>query len=119
MIRRYLICFLAALISLQSVVVMADVHELHQINDHPASYEHPYQDHTQVALLDVENQTISHQTTINPPDCHHCCHCHGSTMILGTSYFASVNATLNLRLLAYRMDYRSHISFPDNPPPIG
>lgn len=118
--RRYLICFLAILIALQSVVAVADVHKFHQSGAQHLSFEHEHQGDAQASLADMDKSPAeSKDRAIYQPDCHHCCHCHGSSHIFLISR-QDVSASLYQRgaISDYRSRYHSHIGFPENPPPI-
>ncbi len=82
----YLRSFLAIIILLQSLAVVADAHQFHQSTDqHDVLAEHS---HEQGAVLELSD---------NPPadslDCHHCCHCHssgGSALPMSAAYVGLV-----------------------------
>lgn len=118
MIRHYLKYLLATLIALQSVVVMADVHQVHQSGVEHLTLEHEHRQNVQFQLTGVDRQTQD-PGSIEQLDCHHCCHCHGSShLFFNGDQQSSDHVLLRDDVLEYHMDYRSHIAFPDNPPPI-
>jgi len=119
MIRHYLMCLLATLIALQSVAVMADVHQVHQTGTEHLTFEHEHKQNVQLQQAGVDQQTQD-PGSINPLDCHHCCHCHGSSpLFFNADQHSSEHVFMHGHVLEYHVDYRSHIAFPDSPPPIG
>ncbi|MAM87201.1 MAG: hypothetical protein CME36_07820 [unclassified Hahellaceae] len=117
-IRRFVSFFLAALIALQSVLAIADVHKAHQSGANHLKFEHEHKVNNQPQLADAVSQNLE-IGAVSQLDCHHCCHCHGSSpMFLADEQLTSDLVYLRGELLEYRVDYRSHIAFHDNPPPI-
>jgi hypothetical protein len=122
MFRRYLSCFLAMLIALQSVVVMADAHQLHQL-----SSEHQRSGDVR-GLMDVSSMTdvelnkqseASRQLNSSPENCHHNCHCQCMPhLYLFGNQISLVNIVLGSELTDYNFTYLSYTGSADNPPPI-
>ena len=118
MIRHFYIYFLAAVIAMQSVAVMADVHTLHQPDSNHLSFEDKQPENSQT-LLQTDKEKFN-TNTINISDCHHCCHCHGSAhMFINGSQSSLVHSHLYSEVdISSTIDYRSHIIPTVNPPPI-
>lgn len=119
MLRRALIYFLTTLIALQSVMVIADAHQLHQSGEDHLSFNHDHavDDGSMIAVesdkrLDALIGAVGH-------DCHHCCHCHGvsAAFLAGSALHVFVESAVNF-LPSYRFSYASIHNSPDNPPPI-
>ena len=62
MLKKYLSLILALLIALQSMAVIADNYQIHQINNKHSEFQH---------LTSVNNNNPAQEHSI---DCH-CCHC--------------------------------------------
>lgn len=118
MFRHCCVLFLVVLIAVQSVVAVADVHKAHQSGTEHLNFDHEHQKDSQTPLPEIVQQP-SDNNIVYQLDCHHCCHCHGASHLFLIGYH-SISATLSLSddLLAFYMSYRSHIIFPENPPPI-
>lgn len=76
MIKRWFMMVMALVIALQSVAVVADVHQFHQSGTQHLEFKHLQQP------TDTDNDSqLSTQAPDKPGqpvyDCHHCCHCHG------------------------------------------
>lgn len=80
MILRHLACLLILLIATQSAIAVADAHKLHQ-----SGFEHLKFDHSH-SPFDNTDYSIAKQLSDLPSqssdDCHHCCHCHGSMVLI-------------------------------------
>jgi len=118
MIRHAITYLMIALITVQSVVAVADAHQLHQSGTEHLTFEH---DHDQL----IENLQPEQKINIDNPaggtnlDCHHCCHCHGTGHIFFGSAPSSLPTTdLGSTLSGYQFHYSSYQGSPDNPPPI-
>lgn len=119
MIRDYLIYCLMSLIALQSVVAMADVHQLHQSGTEHLAFDHEHNsNHAQ--LTSDETRNSKDQTNSQHLDCQHCCHCHHGKIHL----FLEVTGApyeffqLSRDLSEIQFTYISYRASPDNPPPI-
>jgi hypothetical protein len=118
MIRQYLTYLLTALIALQSVAAVADVHQFHQSGTEHLAFEHEHD------LADTESHKFSDETptnseSTNPFDCHHCCHCHGMAhFYLGAIQESLMENKRTEQISNYWFVYLSHQSSPDTPPPI-
>jgi hypothetical protein len=80
-IRRYLTCLLAVLITVQSVIVMADTHSLHQIGEEHIKFAHSPQSDADLTLTTELSDVSDHDIA----DCNHCCHCHGQNLVIPTN----------------------------------
>ena len=104
MIRRYIACLLALLIALQSVSAMAESHELYK-----AGVEHLELDHFHVSS-DTENSLVNKPSPENSStllsDCEHCCHCHGSVVLIG-SIFQLTELALEKKQPDYQLNLTS------------
>lgn len=94
--RTFISLLMAFLIAIQSIVVMADVHQFHQTGN----------SHKELSKLD-KRTGAKHQSDVVGPlfdnsagavkDCPHCCHCHGQislALVFTVSYFASLQTTV-------------------------
>ena len=81
MYRYHLTCFLALLIALQSVLVIADTHELSQIN---SVHVEPKHAHELFSSKDKSHISEQKGATFEQffDDCQHCCHCHGHASLV-------------------------------------
>ncbi len=73
MIKQLIHYCLIAIILLQSVATVADVHQSHQSGAEHVSFEHEHDEHGHSY---TPGEAIDH-TQSQELDCHHCCHCHG------------------------------------------
>ena len=92
MIRRAISYLLITLIALQSVVAMADAHQLHQTGTEHLEFEHSHQPGDTESDKQLSKQA-SEKSGQPLYDCHHCCHCHGhgSVVLIGaTSHLADL-----------------------------
>lgn len=119
MMNRHAITYLLiALIAVQSVVTVADAHQLHQSGTEHLTYDH---EHDQPTYNSQGEQEIETSATLGStcPDCHHCCHCHGMAhFFLGSGSDSMLEIDLDSILSGYQFHYSSYQSPPDNPPPI-
>ncbi|HBR97263.1 MAG TPA: hypothetical protein DD979_07775 [Gammaproteobacteria bacterium] len=107
MFRRCLAYLIITLISLQSVVAMADMHGLQSTLD---TREIHLYEHTHHA----DNSDVA-----QPSDCNHCCHCHAiGHYLIQTQGLAFASRHATLTLASNYFSYRSHNASPDTPPPI-
>ena len=127
MIRKWVSYLLILLIALQSVAAIADAHQLHQAGSEHLTFEHPHDANTQNQPApeqdehDFRQQQLESLTdnSSSQYDCHHCCHCHGSSQI----FIDPSNATLMPLSLgncsaALNISYLSNLLSPDLRPPI-
>ena len=116
MIRQILSRLLAVLIALQSVIAVADVHQLHQSdNQHIGIYlEH------QVPEAQFEfGDSAANNDVVALDDCQHCCHCHGVCHPFVSTAQIVLEAIASGSILSlYQSSSPSHQASPDNPPPI-
>jgi len=116
LLRKYLSCFLVALIALQSVVVAADNHQFHQSDQRHLEFNHS---HSAASVSEQQAEQTDPSSLTDLSDCHHCCHCHGSV-----HFFPGMPATgLNLDQAQqpqseYRLNNISRYTSPDLRPPI-
>lgn len=118
MIRHAITYLIIALIAMQSVVAVADAHQLHQSGTEHLTFDH---EHDQPTVNYQAEQEIKTSATMGSTslDCHHCCHCHGMAhffLASGSDYMPEVD--LDSTLSGYQFHYSSYQSSPDNPPPI-
>ena len=116
MTRHILSSLLAILIALQSIVAVADVHQLHQSDNKHINIDIDHH------VLDM--QTESQGDTLNTDsadvaDCQHCCHCHGVCHPFMSSGQIVLEAIASGSMLSlYQSSSTSHQASPENPPPI-
>ncbi|MBR9910285.1 MAG: hypothetical protein GYB33_08035 [Gammaproteobacteria bacterium] len=107
-----------ALIAMQSLMAVADVHQLHQSGTEQLTLEH---DHDQI----LDNPQAEREIQSNGPmggtslDCHHCCHCHSiAHFFLGSTPDSIPEVDLGSSHSGYQLHYSSYLGAPENPPPI-
>ncbi len=115
-IRNALSYLLIALIALQSVVVIADVHQSHQSGTQHLEFEH---DHDS----DFAGKKIQYEAEVNSSadqyDCHHCCHCHAIAHLFLTAGHGIVDiSSFGQELPEYSLTYISNLLLPAFRPPI-
>lgn len=119
MIRYAITYLMIALIAGQSVVAVADVHQLHQSGTEHLTFDHEHDQptyNTPRAEQEIKKNATSGSTSL---DCHHCCHCHGmANFFLGSGSDSMPDVDLDSPLSGYQFHYTSYQSSPDNPPPI-
>lgn len=117
-IRHYLAYLLTALIALQSVVTVADVHQYHQSGTEHLSFDH---EHTIADLGSAKGTKMKpvDGASKNPFDCHHCCHCHGMAhFFVINSQEPHTDRLPVMVLVDYEFTYTSYWGSLDTPPPI-
>ncbi len=81
MLKRLLTYCLLGMIILQSVLAMADVHQLHQLGTEHVVFDDAHLHDDGHADYSQQNPNLSPELSQLPTaekwDCHHCCHCHG------------------------------------------
>ena len=114
MLHRFFIITLILLFANQTVAFMYDTHEAHQAGDDHLAFDSDHSDHHA-----QDDDAQSHSDGTVDYDCHHCCHCHGSTP-LGAS-----NKNVADNPLSITNDYPRVTEFqsglqlsPDHRPPI-
>jgi len=117
MIKRWTLFLLTALIALQSVSAVIDSHQLHQSGEEHLSFEHDHDKPTTDQIPDSKPMIKSLENS--PYDCHHCCHCHGTS----TLYVSGFNCNFQLvvyekKTFEYLLNLPSTILFPAFRPPI-
>ncbi len=99
---RFLTYLLLALMAVQSVTAMADVHSAHQTGVEHLSFD--AHDHENQDGYD-HNSKHGHAEFFDEPDCHHCCHCHGHTTTAILAVSLSIHSLDNPYILsAYLAD---------------
>lgn len=117
MIRTCLTYALIVLIAMQSLVAVADIHQLHQSGTQHREFEHLQDTTAQSVLIDPLTQTS--EADSNRFDCQHCCHCHGTAHLpLQSHHCLFTKRPAQLNDSEYRFAYMSRGVSPDNPPPI-
>ncbi|WP_142940901.1 hypothetical protein [Aliikangiella marina] len=117
MIKRLLLIVMIALIALQSVNASIDTHQLHQTGQEHLSFEH---DHEIGSIALSDDDLKSPENFENSPfDCHHCCHCHGTSNLylagLASETILSFRSDL---IFEYQLNLPSIFLFPALRPPI-
>lgn len=98
MLNRHLIIILLALMSLQSLMAMADAHQYHE-----QSSQHVDTSHTALTDTSGFDTHIDVHTTLKAEldGCNHCCHCHGGGLgvlnAYSRHYLPSPNQTIGSR----------------------
>ena len=118
--KRLLARTLMLIISLQSVMAVADVHQMHQSGLRHLNFQHHHHNshdsaykslstvsksNSNVDIIDVDSKT---QLRF---DCHHCCHCHGvhhHWMVTSLDIMAPINSVESATPF--------HIELPNSPP---
>lgn len=118
MIRHAITYLMIALIAVQSVVAVADAHQLHQSGTEHLTFDHEHDQPTHTPQVEQETKTNATLGSTSL-DCHHCCHCHGMAhFFLGSGSDSMPEVDLDSTLSGYQFHYSSYQSSPDNPPPI-
>jgi hypothetical protein len=100
-----------ALIALQSLASVADIHGLHQ-----SGLQHLNFDHTHTSAHNLSENSDTQPCNL---DCHHCCHCHGTVNVFLNASLAVLHPLqLAIGQTDYHISYTSYRPSPDNPPPI-
>ncbi len=115
MFKLLSIYLLVVLVALQSFAAFADDHTIHQQGSEHLSFnsnEHQHiKDSASVVLKNIQFDQEQF-------DCHHCCHCHGSTHL----YIATDNKMAIDRNIQFSLGKNTHYSStgraPDLRPPI-
>lgn len=119
MLRRALIYCLTTLIAVQSVMAMADAHQLHQSGQDHLSFNHDHSAKEGDRLSVESEQRLFELGSTAGHDCHHCCHCHGmSPAFLAGAVLDVLVAPAATTALSFPISYASIYKTPDNPPPI-
>lgn len=119
MLRLCLVYLLTTLIALQSVVAVADVHQLHQTGDEHIAIEY---EHSHIFLNGSIQKKQGKSNCLAEDshlDCQHCCHCHNAfAFSLNTSCKNFSLTGEDRTLFDYQFCHSSYQASPDNPPPI-
>ena len=108
--KRTLLCFLTALMTLQSIYAVADMHQLHQSGSEHIAVSQDHPEHTEKTFQNPD---------VNAYDCHHCCHCHGiAHFFVASQQHQQKPASPGNARWEYQVFYLSRSDSPDNPPPI-
>ena len=78
MIKQLLIISLMLMFALQTITSVYDSHESHQSGDTHLAFDADHPDHH---ATDAEQHLNSAGDAEVDYDCHHCCHCHGSSSV--------------------------------------
>ena len=118
MLQRCLSRLLITLVALQSVVAIADSHQIHQSGTEHLAHEYEQAhnfDQPIVKAVSVASDTAD----TSQLDCQHCCHCHGTAQaILAMDQTNAFINQINKITSLYPFAYLSYSISPDNPPPI-
>ena len=118
MYRYHLTCFLALLIALQSVLVIADTHELSQID---SVHVEPKHAHELFSSKDKSHIYEQKGATFEQffDDCQHCCHCHGHASLVLSNANLQIHSILQGKeIVDYEFNYSSRHSPSLFRPPI-
>jgi len=117
MTKRWILLLLTALIALQSVGAVIDSHQLHQSGQEHLSFEH---DHENIKDNKVSDAKVEVKSVENSPyDCHHCCHCHGTSNLYVSAFFSSFSLVFHQKkTFEYLLNLPSIFLFPALRPPI-
>ena len=119
MLKRNLVYLFATLITFQSVVAIADTHQLFQAESIHQSHDH---DHDHFLPSETESQLAFDLISSDhdaDKDCNHCCHCHAMTPLFVASLHDSlVYLNADIKTPDYEFLYLSYLSSPETPPPI-
>lgn len=121
MLRKLMSHMLVALIVMQSVLAIADVHQEHQAGTEHLVFEADHQHEHAVYLLMDETQLEDQTDSLgsDDPDCHHCCHCHGmSCPFLGANKSELELPRSPQQLSKNNLPYLSNLLLPALRPPI-
>ena len=118
MVHRFLTFLMITLIAMQSVIAMADIHQVHNSNPtHQTSNDHLIQADTESIVFADQQFTDSNPN--QPLDCDHCCHCHGAChFFIGVNQEPIASLKPHNDATSYQAVYHSLVLTPDNPPPI-
>ena len=106
--RHYLTSFLALLIAFQSVWVIADTHDLSQIDSVHIESKHLHDFPSSKSEGDIFDQNLIVPEQF-PDDCQHCCHCHGQTSLALLNSNLLMQGVLPEKVVVhYPLDYSSH-----------
>lgn len=126
MIQRVITFLLIAMFAGQTVASAFDAHQSHQVEgvhvnvdeSHNSHEEHQIQTNGQQLLAEANADSSSNSPNTNY-DCHHCCHCHGSTPVytlLKDSYYYPYNRDVQAVRIA--VNFSSIATSPEHRPPI-
>lgn len=118
MIRQAITYLMITLLTLQSVVAVADAHQLHQSDTEHLTFEHSHAQSERESLVDAR-APLAERAEQGAFDCHHCCHCHGVAQIYtGNSHDSFMPVQSGGETIDYKFSDVSFQASPDNPPPI-
>ncbi len=120
MFRKTILLLLVALIALQSVVAMADAHQVHQSGiEHLDSAGPDGTSGDASADLSSTDSTGQTQPGDSILDCQHCCHCHAMAHLFVSSDQHNFSLALSGLLRSdYRESYFSTVVSENFRPPI-
>jgi len=122
MLQRCLSRLLITLVALQSVIAIADSHQIHQSGKEHFAHEYEQAhgfDQPIVKADSVAPETLPDTADTSQLDCQHCCHCHGTgQVILAMEQVNTFNNQISKITSLCRFAYLSYSFSPDNPPPI-
>jgi len=114
MIKKWISILLTALIALQSVNASIDTHQLHQSGQEHLSFEHDHEGNS----IDLSKDNLK-TSEDSPYDCHHCCHCHGTSNLYLSGISSATLLSFGSKLsFEYDLNLPSIYLFPALRPPI-
>ena len=114
-----------ALIALQSMTVVLDVHQFHQSGLNHILTNSQLIEIDPISAMDVDSDWQFEDAKSIPGDvidldCDHCCHCHGMMSFFVVNGFKYDPAmSLSDKVAERQISYFSFFTLPDSPPPIG
>ncbi len=100
MFKKLIFISLTLLFALQTVTVVMDDYQPHQIDSEHIVYDH-------------DNESVDHQN-----DCNHCCHCHGTAQLSHSFNIIFVLTLSTEKSFEYQLNVYSLSQTPSLPPPI-
>lgn len=117
MLKYWFLISLIALITLQSVIAMADGHQVHQSGASRFDVSLDQQDDS-----DYENSRLEKFDRLSPSDphdCDHYCHCHGvACAAVVSNYVHNILAAPMLAVVGYELFFPTDPPFSPFRPPI-
>jgi len=118
-IKKWLSIILTALIALQSVNASIDTHQLHQSGQEHLSFEHDHDHDSSLKALSTDTLKNAKNIEKSPFDCHHCCHCHGTSNLYLSGLSSAIMLDFQSNLsFEYDLNLPSIVLFPALRPPI-
>ncbi|MBL4868533.1 MAG: hypothetical protein JKY67_19385 [Pseudomonadales bacterium] len=110
MLRKWLSYLLVVLISIQSVVAIADAHQSHQKGKPHVDFNHDHDSSTIIKIQRDETGAVQY-------DCHHCCHGHSCFSVTAINNSFPGKASKD-HIPYHHFIYSSNQTSPDIRPPI-